>query len=457
MSDTQMLNKAPDATDKPGSKDDESLQALGKFLLDDQASLFSFNGAMEESKAQHNARKGKVHPNEALLKGESVQQRLIKVKAAQFPLLEAVAPLLRALSEMPAEIAHPEDVETLKDTLKKEINIFGVVCDEADISWKKMTIVRYCICTALDEAAHAMPWGIRSGWSQSNLLNHFEGDNDGGNKFFLLVGRLSMSANEYADVLEIMLRILGLGFEGRYSIIEGGERHLTKIRQRLITLVQSTREVLPPELSPHALHAHKIKRKLRFYIPHRLTLWLAIMLISSVFIWCKYHLAIRETAFETRLLAMHRGNLTKPVPKPRLRLAILLKKEIEKQLVTVDETPLLSKVIFRGDYMFMVGSARVRPEMDEILRRVAQEIKRVNGRVTVVGHTDSIPINKPEFANNQVLSEQRANDVASYLLKEGIRPEFIKTQGAGETQPVADNATPAGRAKNRRVEIFVNY
>lgn len=447
----------PVAANKPDLKDDESLQALGKFLLDDQVSLYSIAEGNANGDAYREARERKTRFNDALLKGESVQQRLLKVKAATIPLLEAAAPLLRALSEMPSEVTDSDEVEVLKDTLKKEITLFGVVCDEADISWKKMTIVRYCLCTALDEAAHATSWGIRSGWSQSNLLNHFEGDNDGGNKFFLLVGRLSMSAFEYADVLEIMLRILGLGFEGRYSIIEGGERHLTKIRQRLITLIQSTREVLPAEFSPHAMYTHKIKRKLRFYIPYRLTLWLAILLLSTSFIWCKYHLVMREADLEQRLAAMHRGTLIKPAEKVRLRLAVLLKNEIEKQLVTVDETQALSKVVFKGDFMFAVGSAQVRPEMQDILRRVAQEIKRVNGKVLIVGHTDATPIKKPEFANNQVLSEKRAEDVARYLRKEGIMADDIKTQGAGETQPMADNADPAGRAKNRRVEIFVNY
>ncbi|WP_016682516.1 DotU/TssL family secretion system protein, partial [Yersinia pestis] len=113
-------------------------------------------------------------------------------------LLEAAQPLLRALSEMPAHIGDVSQVHILKQSLKNEITLFSVVCDEADISWKKMAIVRYCLCTALDEAAHTMSWGMMAGWSQSNLLNHFEGDNDGGNKFFLLVGRLSMSPHEYA-------------------------------------------------------------------------------------------------------------------------------------------------------------------------------------------------------------------------------------------------------------------
>lgn len=191
-----------------------NLQALGKFLVDEQGDTFgtppSFSDPFSNEKAPVSGRR--YH---ARIKTESIQQRVAKVRAAQIPLLEAALPLLRALSEMPETIPVIADVELLKDILRHEITLFSVVCDEADIPWKKMAIVRYCLCTALDEAAHGTSWGLQSGWSQSNLLNHFEGDNDGGNKFFLLVGRLSASPHEFPDVLEIMLHILGLGFEGR--------------------------------------------------------------------------------------------------------------------------------------------------------------------------------------------------------------------------------------------------
>ncbi len=55
--------------------------------------------------------------------------------------------------------------------------------------------------------------------------------------------------------------------------------------------------------------------------------------------------------------------------------------------------------------MFMVGSDNVRPEMIDVIKRVAQEVHRVKGAILIVGHTDSMPINKPGFPNNQVLSE----------------------------------------------------
>lgn len=443
------------------SSTEDSLQALGKFLLDESSSFSAVNATETVQMAQPHATPGRASSpakpqNDLLPKGESVQQRVAKVNAATIPLLEAAQPLLRALSEMPDEISDPEHADLLKSLLKSEITLFGVVCDEANIPWKKMAIARYCLCTALDEAAHATGWGLAAGWSQSNLLNHFEGDNDGGNKFFLLLGRLSVSPHEYADVLNILLRILSLGLEGRYSIVDEGDRQLTKIRQRLLILLQSTRDNVPTTLSPNGLIAQNEISKNHFFVPVRTMLLLGTLLVSATFIWCKYQLATTASGLEERIVALQR---LKPVPTTpaRLRLAVLLKEEIQKNLVSVDETQSQSKVIFNSDSMFQTGSAQVRPESIPVLQRVAKEVVRVKGRVVIVGHTDSVPIHKPDIPNNQILSEIRAKDVAQILIEQGVPASSVQIKGAGDSQPVSANNDLKGRAQNRRVEIFVTY
>ncbi|MDA5536553.1 type VI secretion system protein TssL [Yersinia mollaretii] len=458
MSDSSELNGGVTMPPFDQSRDaDTNPQALGHFLLDEQSTY--------SDKTPHSTVFGGETPRSpgfqpydtAQLRGESVQQRVAKAVASPTPLLEASQPLLRALSEMPEKIADASQVQILKESLKNEITLFSVVCDEADISWKKMAIVRYCLCTALDEAAHTLPWGVMSGWSQSNLLNHFEGDNDGGNKFFLLVGRLSMSPHEYADCLEVLLRILGLGFEGRYSIIEDGDRQLTKIRQGLLTLLQSTRDTVPTALSPHGLVTHQFRKRRGIFVPVRVSMLLGGFLIASTFIGCKYFLSVPESDLLKRMVVLQHPVATPPVAVQKLRLTVLLKEEIAKKLVSVDETTSRSKVIFRGDTMFQVGSDKVRPEIVNVIERVAQEVHRVKGAVLIVGHTDSMPINKPGYPNNQVLSEKRAANVARFMEKAGIPTGKIRFEGKGDTQPVSRNDDAAGRSQNRRVEIFVNY
>ncbi|SIR75708.1 Outer membrane protein OmpA [Pseudomonas sp. B10] len=72
--------------------------------------------------------------------------------------------------------------------------------------------------------------------------------------------------------------------------------------------------------------------------------------------------------------------------------------------------------------------------------------------IKVIGHTDS----KGSDAYNQALSERRASSVAAYLLSQGLAPNKLTSEGRGESEPVADNATDEGRADNRRVELHIN-
>ncbi|MGN7973789.1 type VI secretion system protein TssL, long form [Serratia sp. 22264] len=445
------------ASSEQALEETNSPQAQGKFLLDEQGDWIQEPAITQASQSAVPGVDDKSYKNERVLKSESVQQRMLKVSKAENPLLEAAQPLLRALSDMPEQITDISHVEILKNTLKSQINLFSIVCDEVNIPWKKMAIVRYCLCTALDEAAHTAPWGLESGWSQSNLLNHFEGDNDGGNKFFLLIGRLSMNPTEFADVLEVLLLILGLGFEGRYSIIEDGDRQLTKIRQRLLTLIQSTRDTTQPVLSPHGMQPHGAARREKLIVPVRLTAMCAGVLVVSAFIWCKYWLSVRGDRITNDIYAMQNINATTPQVKMRLRLAILLRNEIQQQLLSVDETQKQSKVVLKGDSLFLSGSTKVQPEMVKVIERVAREVRRVNGDIVIVGHTDATPIDRPGLPNNVVLSEKRAAEVARYFIAAGLPESKVKVKGVGNDQPLASDATPQGRAKNRRVEFFVTY
>lgn len=452
MSDIQ--DRALETEDIPA--EELTPQALGRFLPDEHTISIDHHIHNENEEIDHFLNSEKSYLNETSLRSEGVQQRLVNIRQAENPLLEASQYLLRALSEMPEHVDSIEHVDVLKRSIKNEVNLFVVVCDEIDIPWKKMAIVRYCICTALDEAAHARVWGQRAGWSQSNLLNHFEGDNDGGNKFFLLIGRLSMNPHEYADVLEVLLRILGLGFEGRYSIIEDGDRQLTKIRQRLLTIIQSTKDTTSNILSPHGLVKRGKQKREKLIVPVRVSLLLCGVLIASMFLWYKYWLTVDRSVIAHKIAAMQRLNVIKPAVK-KLRLAYLLRHEIAKGLVDVDEKTEQSKVVFKGDSIFESGSTSVKSDMDYVMNRVAKEVLRVNGTVLIVGHTDSTPIHRPGIENNIVLSELRAKAVARYFVDTGVSEKKIHTQGVGDTQPVSSNSKPEGRAKNRRVEFFVTY
>lgn len=104
-----------------------------------------------------------------------------------------------------------------------------------------------------------------------------------------------------------------------------------------------------------------------------------------------------------------------------------------------------------GSVLFVTGKSILLPQAQERLREVVGALKEDSRRITIVGHTDS----KGSDESNRKLSEARANAVRTFLAKEGIAADRVTTMGAGESEPVADNATSEGRANNRRVEMIL--
>ena len=111
-----------------------------------------------------------------------------------------------------------------------------------------------------------------------------------------------------------------------------------------------------------------------------------------------------------------------------------------------------TKVTYAADAFFDFDKSALKPEGRAKLDDLIGKIKGINLEVIIaVGHTDSIGSNN----YNQKLSVKRSESVKAYLVSKGIEKNRVYTEGKGEKQPVADNKTSEGRAKNRRVEIEV--
>ena len=111
-----------------------------------------------------------------------------------------------------------------------------------------------------------------------------------------------------------------------------------------------------------------------------------------------------------------------------------------------------AKVTYAADAFFDFDKAVLKPEGKAKLDDLVSKVKGINLEVIIaVGHTDSVGSD----AYNQKLSVRRSEAVKAYLVSKGIEKNRVYTEGKGEKQPVADNKTAEGRAKNRRVEIEV--
>ena len=117
---------------------------------------------------------------------------------------------------------------------------------------------------------------------------------------------------------------------------------------------------------------------------------------------------------------------------------------------------------FSADLTFDFASAVVNAKAREALTKLAAVLSQEEARpirISIVGHTDNVPVRRPEtlklHKNNQELSEHRAEAVRDVLVAAGIGAARISTSGLGASKPIADNRTQESRARNRRVEIFL--
>ena len=132
--------------------------------------------------------------------------------------------------------------------------------------------------------------------------------------------------------------------------------------------------------------------------------------------------------------------------------------EINQSLVNVEMDDDQIKITLADQGSFVSGSADLRPQFLNLLSRVGQSITDTNGVVTVSGHTDNIPVAfSMRFNSNWDLSAARSASVADYLISSGYLVNgSVSVQGFADTVPVDTNDTPAGRAKNRRIEITID-
>ncbi|VFQ44310.1 OmpA/MotB family protein [Desulfoluna butyratoxydans] len=121
--------------------------------------------------------------------------------------------------------------------------------------------------------------------------------------------------------------------------------------------------------------------------------------------------------------------------------------------VRVEETEDGAVITIADMVIFGPGEAHLSEDGRIVMEKVAMVLAQFHYPVTVSGHTDALPMARRNDDSNWELSTRRATSVVRFLISMGIDPSQLKAQGFAHYRPVADNRTPEGRAKNRRVEI----
>lgn len=371
------------------------------------------------------------------------------VRAAN-PLLDLVVPL-RSMTRAP-------DMEALRERLVVAIQQFEALARNSRVETQTVAAARYALCTLIDETISSTPWGAGV-WNSRSLLVSFHNEAWGGEKFFLILQRLSQDPRTHLDVLELMYLCLALGLEGRYRVLERGFDQLAALRERLLQLIQQQRGAVEQDLSPRWRGAAAPQPSMLRVIP----LWVmaavaAVLLLALQLIY--NGLLNRDS--DPVFAQMGEIRLTSPLkvavpagPAP-VRVSGFLAAEIQQGLVSVRETADRSIITLRGDGVFASGSAEVSSNFEPLLALIGDALNTVPGEVVVVGHTDNVrPSLSSRLSSNVDLSNARAKTVARLLADKAGPLTRYRSEGRGETEPVVPNDSPANRARNRRVDITV--
>lgn len=404
--------------------------------------------------------------------GLLIQQR---TPGSQNPLLEAARALLQALADTPRELDSNAVAQRHK-WLEQEVRVFDKVCTELRLRSDHVQNARYCLCSALDEAAMQTEWGkgVTTGieWSSNGLAVAFGQDRQGADRVYRIVGQIMCDPHEHLDLIDVIQNILDLGFKGRYRFEADGRNKLAAVRERVHDTVMTGRSTAPrpvpvtngmstggeciPDAPARAQNTASLPRWqidpwLRPPTTRRTLPRLAIGLLCAVLTGLAGYAAHNWSTRDT-----HPKQTVPPIDALARDLNERLGSEIAAGTLSLEENDQHTALTLRFDDMFPLGEAAVNAWMRPLIATVGRGIAASMGKAQVTGYTDSLPVGSSMLASNKALSEERAKQVMRILVAAGVPAGRVSTAGKGDADPIARNETPEGRTKNRRVEIIVS-
>jgi len=388
------------------------------------------------------------------------------------PVMRAGGPLLQLLGRLRVALMRAS-FASLMEQVADAIKFFEKDIRSAGISEHQANTAKYILCATADDIVQHIPTEDRHVWAQYSMLSRFFGERVGGVRFFEILDHLKADPLVNYPVLELQHACLALGFQGIHRSSANGLANLQLIQRNLYETLRRVRPKQMSDLSPNWRGQALASRRQHLRVPVWLVAAVAAALLTGAYFVLRTLLVGRAESAAEVALALHpdgpielqRRIIAPPPPPPppppadritqlqRIRNA--LAKEKTACAMTADQT--VSFIVIRvcDLALFASGQAKILDDFKPIAARVAATLNKEPGRIRVVGHTDSTPISTVRFPSNFELSVERAKAVAAALkpgLTDGSR---IDVEGKGKDAPIGSNSTPEGRAKNRRVEIFI--
>ncbi|CDX29194.1 conserved hypothetical protein [Mesorhizobium sp. ORS 3359] len=400
-----------------------------------------------------------------------------RARAHPNTLINIFAPLLEFAPELESALA-PENPEVMRTRLLDELVRARDAAVAAGSSLERADQAAWAVAALLDDLALNTPWGGASAWPRQPLVVMLRGDVDAGTQFFTRLDELERHPNRDREMLELQYYCLALGFRGKYRVPgRAGDRSLNAVRVAAARFLRNADAEDSP-LSPNWKGVIASDEPQRFIVPIWVMALAAIVVAAAAYVGLSMGLssqAVELSALVRTLPPASRGDVTRAAPKqdapepeapqpvdfallPEFKAAA---PDELKGALSGTESVSLAKLIIQSSNPELFQSSR--PTLTEgyepLIQSIAKVIldnKELIGKITVVGHTDNVRLQKSNpLASNQRLSEARAETIAKLLVQAGVPPESISSEGRAETDPVADNSTREGRALNRRVEVLV--
>lgn len=400
------------------------------------------------------------------------------VRASANPLVRAFAALLGIAPELQRATA-PDNPDVLRTRLQDSLTHARDAAVSMGVPLTRADQGAWFVGALLDDVAINTPWGGNSGWPRQPIVASMYGNVDSGERFYDLAQELLRYPERDPQLLELVFLCLSLGFHGKYRINgAAGEAEIARLRAQMARLLHD-RDAVDAPLSPNWRGVEAADEDRRFVVPVWSLALMALALTTAIYVGLSLRLSGRGEDLYTLagvLPPPERAAIFRPViatttdappmtANPLLfellpLFAAAAPAETAAALTGREDVSIAVIVVQAGNpEVFRSAKADINdgygPLIDSIARIITENVELI-GSVRVVGHTDSVPVQTSNpFQSNQGLSEARARTIADLLVKAGVPAGLVTSEGKAAVEPIADNATREGRARNRRVEIIL--
>jgi type IV/VI secretion system ImpK/VasF family protein len=327
---------------------------------------------------------------------------------------------------------------------------------------------RYAVCATVDDVAMNLQGhqADAAEWARRTMVVRFFQENIGGDRFWVQADEMIARPDANRDLLELYHACMAAGFEGRYRIEAGGRQAHQARMQQAYAALEHVRGLSNLELSPRWRGEQAPARTHGVWGIVALLGGTAAAILLVVYLALRFMLAqsaIPALAALERIdprVPMERWRSAPPLAPPegaQLRtISACLKSQIDSGQVKVEQGATTVWIRTTNGELFKSASDQLEPGMRGLFDDIARCIDEQPGPVRIDGYTDADRIRgNLQFPDNQALSEARA-DTAARLVRERLSDgSRVSAQGFGDSAPIADNATAAGKQLNRRVEIVL--